>query len=54
MATYLRKVVDKIYVILLSDAAGELSASFRYRLLIVVLALVMSSIAAFTLIFFNN
>ncbi len=52
MSTYIRKAVDKIYVFLFPDAVGEISATFRYKLLIVLLVLVMSSSAAFTMVFF--
>lgn len=52
MSNYFRKAIDKIFVFLFPDAVGEISATFRYKLLIVMLVLIMTSSAAFTMVFF--
>jgi len=54
MTTFLKKAVDKMYILLFPDAVGEFSATFKYKLLIVVLVLVMFSSAAFTMAFFQT
>lgn len=54
MTTLVKKAVDKMYIFLFPDAVGEFSATFKYKLLIVILVLVMFSTAAFTMAFFQS
>ncbi|MCA1761987.1 MAG: hypothetical protein ABR574_04320 [Cryomorphaceae bacterium] len=54
MTSLIKKVVDKIYVFLFPDAIGQFSATYRYKLLIVLLSMFMFSSAAFTFVFFQQ
>jgi|GEM_PF-3750434 len=49
MALLFKRTVDKIYANLIPDAVTSFHASFRYRLLVVVLVIVMSSAALITM-----
>jgi hypothetical protein len=54
MTSILKKTIDQIYAFLLADAVGEFTAPFRYKLRIVLLVLVMSSSAAYPMIFLHS
>lgn len=54
MTSFLKRAVDKIYVFLFPDAIGQFSATYRYKLLIVLLSMLMFSSAAFTIVFFGQ
>ena len=54
MTSILKKTVDRIYSILLADAVGEFSASFKYKLFVVLLAFAMSSSAAYAILFLQS
>lgn len=54
MTSILKKTVDRIYALLLADAVGEFSASFNYKLFVVLLVLAMSSSAAYAMLFLQS
>ena len=54
MTSILKKTVDRIYSVLLADAVGEFSASFKYKLFVVLLAFAMSSSAAYAILFLQS
>jgi len=54
MTSILKKTVDQIYAFLLADAVGEFAASFRYKLLIVMLVVAMSSFAAYAMLYVQS
>lgn len=54
MMPLLKRAVDKIYAFLFPDAIGEFSATFRYKLIIVLIVMILSSSAACTMVFFKK
>lgn len=54
MMPLLKRAVNKIYAFLFPDAIGEYSATFRYKLIIVLLVMILSSTAACTIVYFKN
>lgn len=53
MLHYFKRVIDFIYAFLLPDAVGDYSASFRYKLLVVLVVMFLSSTAAYTIVYFQ-
>lgn len=51
MTTIFKKTVDNIYAFLLADAVGEFSASFRYKLFFVFVAIALFSMATYAVFF---
>lgn len=54
MMLFLKKAIDFVYAFLFPDAVGEFIASFRYKLITVVLVLILFVVAIYTLFAFGQ
>ena len=53
MAIFMKKVINHIFATIFHDTDIDLAATFKYKLLIITILVVLSAVAIFTLAYFK-
>ncbi len=53
MTIFIKKVVNHIFATIFNDADIDLAATFKYKVFIISVLIVLSAVAIFTLVYFK-